>query len=233
MSYRFDGFARVRCELELSDKVLTNINDVNGDPARFPRGAKTRFEFALFFSSQNSTGLVDASQIDSPRLRIFASDDPDGSVAIDSITTGATVRLKGDLTATQWASGDPAMAHLVFEFPASQTAEGVFGGTLDDGDEEHWFLITNGSGGDFIACGKIRSFDAGYNPAGGTPPAAGNSATIEAIDALLNARLASFVKYRGNPPGATIELTAPSSGKTGKIGLDDDGNLITPNQVST
>lgn len=227
MSYRIDGYARVRQAIELSDKTLPALTDVNGDPARFPRGAKVRFEFGLFYDDT----IADASEITLPRLRIFDTSDPDSALALDS--NSGTVRVKGDLTDTQWQSGDPAMAHIVVEFTASQTAEGVFTTAPADADTEHWFLLTYGSGGDFLACGKVRSFDAGYNPAGGTPPVSGTTATVEAIDALINAKLAGFVKYRGNPAGATIELTAPSTGLTGKVGLDDEGNWLTPNQVST
>lgn len=226
MPYRVDGFARVRQALELSDKLLLSLTDVNGDPARFPRGAKVRFEFGLFYNNE----LVDASQILLPRLRILDTNDPDSALAIDS--NSGTVRVKGDLTQAQWDSGDPAMAHVVCEFTASQTSEGVFTTTPADGDVDHWFILTFGVGADFLASGKVKSFDAGYTAAG-SPPPGGSAATLEAIEALLNARLLGFVKYKGNPAGSTIELQSPSTQLLGKIGLDDEGNWLTPNQVTT
>lgn len=227
MPFRFDGFTRIRAKLELTDKLLRNLVDVNDDAARFPRGAKLRFEFGLFYNNI----IIDASQIVLPRLRVLDTSDPDSALALDSNL--ATVRVNGSVTQEQWDSDDPAMAHIVAEFTASQTAEGVFTTPPVDGDTDHWFILTAGAGADFIASGTVKSFDGGYNPAGGTPPAGGSAATIESIEALLNARLANFVRYVGNPAGATIELTAPSSGKTGKLGLDDEGNLIAPNQVTT
>ncbi len=223
MSYRIDGFARVRQAIELSDKELPSLTDVNGDPCRFPRGAKVRFEFAFFYDDV----LADASQIVLPRLRIFDTSDPDSVLALDS--NSATVRVLGTLTDAQWQSGDPAMAHVVVEFPASQTAEGVFTTPPADGDTEHWFLLTWGTGGDFLACGKVKSFDAGYSAAAGTPPVAGSGATIEAIESLLNATLDGFVKFRGNPAAREIELTS-AGGKIVKIGADDNGNLSTGTQ---
>lgn len=215
MPYRVDGFSRVRCKLELSDKVIPNLGEVSGDPARFPRGGKVRFEFGLFFNDQ----LVDASQIILPRLRILADGDPDSAIAMDS--NSGTVRVRGDLTAEQWASDDPDMAHIVCEFTASQTAEGVFG-TPADGDVDHWFLLTWGAGGDFLCSGKVKSFDAGFTAAG-TPPAGGSAATIEDIEALLTAMLADVVRFRGNPAGRDIQLTS-ANGKLFNIGVDDAGN---------
>lgn len=227
MSFRYDGYTRIRAELELSDKHLPNLSDVNGDAARFPRGAKLRFEFGLFYNGV----LIDASQIVAPRLRVLTDGDPDSALGMDS--NGAVVRTKGDLTAEQWASADPAMAHIVIEFTAPQTAESVFGGGLADANTEHWFLLTDGVGADFIVSGILKSYDGGYNPAGGTPPATGPGADMAAIEALINAKLANVVKFQGNPAGATIELTSPTTGKKGKVGLDDEGNWIGPNQVST
>ena len=216
MSYRIDGYARVRQAIELSDKLLPALADVNGDPARFPRGAKVRFEFGLFY---NDT-LADASQIILPRLRIFDTSDPDSVLALDS--NSGTVRVKGSLTSAQWLAGDPADAHIVVEFSASQTAEGVFTTAPADGDVEHWFLLTYGAGGDFLAAGKVKSFDAGYT-ASGTPPAGGTTATVEAIQALIDAQLAGVVRFKGNAAGHEIELTS-ANGKLVRYGVDDNGN---------
>lgn len=228
MSYRYDGFTRIRAALELSDKALLNISDVNNDPAKFPRGGKVRFEFGLFWNDE----IIDASAIDAARLRILSNEDPDSTLAIDSITSGAVVTLNTGITQADWDTGEPAKAHLVFEFPASQTAEGVFAGTLADAATKHWFVLTAGASNDFLVAGIIESFDAGL-AVSGAAPGVGTTATVEAIEALLRQQLANFVKFKGNPPGATVELTAPTTGKIGKIGLDDEGNLITPNQVTT
>ena len=92
MSYRFDGYARVRVALELSDKRLLSLADVAGDPARFPRGAKVRFEFLFLYNGE----IVDASALDTPRLRILSTEDPDSALAIDS--NSGTVLVKGDVT---------------------------------------------------------------------------------------------------------------------------------------
>lgn len=227
MSYRFDGYARVRVALELSDKRLLSLADVAGDPARFPRGAKVRFEFLLLYNNE----IVDASALDTPRLRILSSEDPDSALAIDS--NNGTVRVKGDVTLAQWQTGDPAMCHFSVELSSTYTAEGVFTGTLADTETPHWFLISAGAGGDFVACGLINSFDAGYNPAAGTPPATESGASIASIEALINSRLANVVRFSGNPAGATIELVSPSAGFKVKLGTDDEGNLYTPTQVVT
>lgn len=228
MSYRYDGYTRIRAALELSDKALLNISDVNQDPARFPRGGKLRFEFGLFWNDE----IIDASFIDAARLRILSSEDPDSAIAMDSITSGAVVTLNTGITQDDWDTGEPAKAHLVFTFPASQTAEGVFTGTLADSGSKHWFVITAGSSNDFLISGIVESFDAGLAVAG-SPPASGTTATVEAVEALLNQKLANFVKFKGNTAGATIELTSPTTGKILKLGVDDEGNPITPNQVTT
>lgn len=228
MSYRYDGYTRIRAALELSDKALLTISDVNNDAAKFPRGGKVRFEFGLFWNDE----IIDASAIDAARLRILSTEDPDSAIAIDSITSGAVVTLNTGITQDDWDTGEPAKAHLVFEFPASQTAEGVFTGTLTDAATKHWFLLTAGASNDFLVSGIIESFDAGL-AASGAAPGVGTTATVEAVEALLAQRLANFVKFRGNTPGATIELTSPTTGKIAKIGVDDEGNLITPDQVTT
>lgn len=224
MSFRIDGYSRVRCALELSDKILVDLNDVSGDPARFPRGAKVRFEFGLFFNGE----LADASQIVQPRLRIFDTSDPDSTLAIDS--NSGTVTVKGDLTQAQWDSGDPSMAHITCSFTSALTAEGVFTTPPADDPTDHWFLLTFGTGADHIASGKLKSFDAGYNPAGGTPPASGTAATIEAIDALINAKLAGVVRFKGNPIGQTIELSSAGGAWKIKLGCDDNGDVYSPTQ---
>ncbi len=217
MSYRIDGFARVRQAIELSDKLLPNLTDVNGDPARFPRGSKVRFEFGLFYDEV----LADASAIILPRLRILDTSDPDSVLALDS--NDGTVRVKGDLSSAAWLGGDPADAHIVIEFDASLTAEGVFTTAPADSETEHWFLLTYGAGGDFLAAGKVKSFDAGYT-ASGTPPIGGTTATVEAIQALIDAHLAGVVRFKGNPAGAEIELTSPTTGRLVRYGVDDNGN---------
>jgi hypothetical protein len=227
MSYRFDGFARVRVALELSDKRLASLSDFGGDPARFPRGAKVRFEFLFLYNGE----IVDTSLLSLPRLRILSTEDPDSALAIDS--NNGTVYTKGDVTLAQWQTGDPAMCHFSVEFTSTYTQEGVFTGTLADEDSNHWFLISAGAGADFVAAGLIKSFDAGYNPAAGTPPATGTGATIESIEALITARLAGVVRFSGNPAGAVIELTSPSAAYKVKVGSDDEGNLYTPTQVVT
>ncbi len=228
MSYRIDGFARLRQAIEMSDKLLPSLSDVNGDAARFPRGRKVRFEFGLFYDEL----IADASLIEQPRLIVFSTTSPASVVAIDS--NNGEVRVNGGLTKAQWDTNDPAMAHIVVELPAILTADGVFTTAPSvTGDTEHFFTLIWGAGGDFIASGILKSFNPGATGVVGTPPVGGTTATIEAIDALLNARLANFVKFRGNPAGHTIELTSPSTAKTGKIGIDDEGNWITPNQVTT
>lgn len=227
MSFRFDGYTRIRAALELTDKLLLNLTDVNGDAARFPRGAKLRCEFGLFYNGE----IVDASQITAARLRVFDTSDPDSTLALDS--NSATVRINGGISLDDWNSDDPAKAHIVVEFSASQTAESVFTTPPADGDVDHWFLLTAGAGADFLAAGTLKSFDGGYNPAGGTPPATGTAATVEALEALLNARLADVVRFRGNPRGATIELESGLGAYKLKVGCDDEGNVYTPNQVNT
>lgn len=227
MSYRFDGYARVRVRLDISNKLLTSISDFAGDPARFPRGAKVRFEFLFDYNGE----IVDMSDLTSPRLRILSTDDPDSALAIDS--NNATVVVKGDVTEEQWATGDPAMCHVSFAFSSVYTAEGVFTGTLADADVNHWFLVSAGAGADFVVSGHLKSFDAGYNPAAGTPPTNGTGASLADIEALLNSRLATYVKFRGNPLGETIELTSPSGTFKTKLGCDDNGDTFTPTQVTT
>jgi len=226
MPFRYDGFTRIRAALELTDKRLLGLVDVNGDAARFPRGARLRWEFGLFYNNE----IIDASQIVLPRLRILDTSDPDSALALDSNL--ATVRVNGGITLAEWQTDDPDKAHIVVEFTSSQTAEGVFTTPPADPDVEHWFILTAGTGADFIASGTIKSFDGGYNPASGTPPVGGTGATVEAIQALLNATLAGFVKYKGNPAGATIELSS-DNGLLGKVGVDSEGNWMQPNQVTT
>lgn len=227
MSYRYDGYTRIRAALELSDKALLNISDVNSDAAKFPRGGKVRFEFGLFWNDE----IIDASAIDAARLRILSTEDPDSALAIDSITSGAVVTLNTGLVQADWDTGEPAKAHLVFEFPASQTAEGVFAGELADGATKHWFVLTAGASNDFLVAGIIESFDAGLAVAG-TPPVSGTTATVEAIEALLQQKLANFVKFAGNPPGARVELTS-EGGQIVKLGADDEGNFITRTTPTT
>lgn len=228
MSYRYDGYARLRAKLELSDKRLVSIADFAGDPARFPRGAKVRFEFLFVFNGD----IVDMSDLTAPRLRILSEADPDSALAIDS-NSATTVTIKGDVTEDQWNTGDPAMCHVSFAFSSVYTAEGAFSPAPADGDVDHWFLLSAGAGADFVACGLLKSFDAGYNPAAGTPPTNGTGATIADLEAILNARLANVVKFSGNAPGKTIELLSPNSTFKIKLGTDDEGNAIVPTQVTT
>jgi hypothetical protein len=228
MAFRYDGYARVRCKLELSDKRLLTIADFAGDPARFPRGAKVRFEFLFTFNGE----IVDMSALLAPRLRILSTEDPDSALAIDS-NNATAITIKGDVTQDQWDSGDPAMAHCTFAFDSVYTAEGAFTGTLDDGETKHWFIITAGAGADFLVCGHLISFDAGYNPAAGVPPSGGSGATITDIEAILKSALANVVRFQGNPAGASIELLAPGSGRKVKLACDDEGNFQANTQTTT
>jgi hypothetical protein len=184
-----------------------------------------RFEFLLVHGP--SAELADPSLIAAARLRVLSSEDPDSAIGIDK-TIGPSY-INAGVTAAQWASGEPEMCHLRFELTSSETAEGVFAGTLADADADHWFLLTHGSGDAFLFASKVKSFDAGYT-ASGTPPLSGTAASIEQVRAYLDAALAQYVKFVGNPPGRKLELTSGVGGKVVQLGADDEGNFSTGTQ---
>jgi len=225
MSFRFDGFTRIRAALELSEKKVTLTDAISGGAVPFFRGARLRFEFGLFYKGE----IADASLITAARLRILSDSDPDSALAMDKTIGPAEMNTGIDID--DWNGGESADAHLRFEFTATEAAEGAFTGTLDDGDVPHWFLLTSGVNEDFLGAGTVISFDGGYNPAAGSPPAVGTGATVDQINAILQAALSNVVKYTGNPAAATIELTAPTTGKKVKLGCDDEGNFITDTQA--
>lgn len=225
MSVRIPNTQRIRAQLDNFQLKGVLNNALTDAAAIFARGSKLRFEFALFYGEE----IADPSQITTARLRILAGSDPDDAVAMDK-TIGIDQMNLG-ITAGQWVAGEQNHCHLAFEFLAAETAESVFGALADE--STHWFQLTYGPDDTTWFCGTLKSIDPGYDAPGNAPPAAGQSVTRDEVAAMLAAFAQSFVKFKGNPAGATIQLTAPSSGKIGEIGIDDDGNWIQPNQVTT
>jgi len=223
MAFRIDGFSRVRAALDLSGKTGPLTDALNDGPLRFARGARTRFEFLL----KHGETIADPSLISVARLRVLSTSDPDSVVALDK--TISVTSINAGVTQDQWDAGEPDMAHLRFEFTSSETAEGVFTATLADSDADSWFLLTYGSGDDFLYAGLVKHFDAGYTSAG-TPPASGTAATIEQVRSTVEAMLANVVRFEGNPAGAKIALTSAVGGLKVRLGCDDAGNFSTGTQ---
>lgn len=223
MSTRIDGYQRIRAVLDVQEKRGTLTDILTGAPARFARGARLRFEFLLKHGSE----LADPSLISASRLRVLSSSDPDSALAMDK-TIGPSFMNPG-ITEADWDTNEADKCHLRFEFVAAETAEGVFSGTLSDDDTPHWLLLTHGAGEDLLFAGLVNSFDAAIGTAG-TPPTTGTAATLDQIRALLEATLQNYVKFTGNPAGATIELTSGATRKVAKIGADDEGNIYTGTQ---
>jgi hypothetical protein len=227
MSARIDSFSRVRAILDLQQKTGQITDALTGAAAIFPRGAAVRFEFLLMHGSE----LADASTIAAARLRVLSDHDPDSALGIEK--TISSTSMNPGTTLAQWEAGDPSHAHLIFELTSSETAEGVFTGTITDESHKHFFQVTHGAGFSLLYAGLVNSFDAGYNPAAGTPAVTGSGATLEQIRALLEATLVNVVKFKGNPNGATIELSSPNGTYKVKLGTDDNGDVYTPTQTTT
>jgi hypothetical protein len=221
MSFRIDE-SRVRIAFDTAAKTGIAADVISGDAARFARGARLRIECGLFYKE----GLADPSLITSAHLRIFASGSPDAALAMDRII-GAT-KMNPGINQAQWDAGESANAHFLFEFSAAETSESAFGGGLAN-ETTHWLLLTQGPNEDFLWAGMITSFDAGYNPAGGTPPVTGAGATLDQVAALLQATLQGYLKII-NDAGITVTFTSPSTGKLVKIGANDDGTVLTETQ---
>ena len=225
MSHRIDNYTRVRVALDLSGKTGSlPVSDVrSGGRAQFPRGGPTRFEFLLMYGNE----LSDPSVIAAARLKVLSSGDPDAAIGINK-TIGPSM-INAGVSLEQWDTGEPDMCHLRFELSSSETAEGVFAGTLADADQDHWFLLTHGAGDVFLYSGIVKSFDAGYT-ASGTPPLSGVAASLADVQAYVDAALQQYVKFTGNPPGWRIDLESPTTGKHVKLGADDEGNFSTGTQ---
>ncbi len=227
MTMRIDGFSRVRAVLDLSDKrgALTDV--LSGGPARFARGARVRFELLL----KQGDDLADPSLIDAARLRILSSSSPDSALGIDA-TIGPSAMNRG-VTEEDWDTGEPDKCHLRFELTASQTAEGVFAGSpLANDDFDHWLLLTYGAADDFLFAGTVKSFDAGTGAAG-VPPSSPTAASLDQVRAYIDAALANYVRFSGNPAGALVEFTSAVGAKKVKIGADDSGDLYVGTQTTT
>jgi hypothetical protein len=224
MSFRIDE-SRVRIEFDTAAKTGIALDVISGDAARFARGARLRVECGLFYKD----ALADASLLTSARLRIFAAGDPDAALAMDK-TIGVTAMNLG-LTQDQWDSGESAKSHLIFEFSAAETSESAFGGVLDD-TSDHWLLLTQGVQNDFLWAGKISSFDAGFNAAGGTPPVVGSGASLDQIAALLQTTLQGYLKIV-NGPGINVTFQSPTTGKLVTLGANDDGTELIATQTDT
>ncbi len=227
MSFRLDGFSRIRAELPFAAKVGVLNDVISGQAAVFGRGNKLRFEFLVTYKDEPA----DCTQLTNARLRILSSDDPDSALAMSK--TIGPANIHGDITLEQWQAGESQHAHLIFEFDATETAEGLFTATLADTATDHWFIIDFDTGSSLVYAGTVKSQDVGNNPAAGTPPTNGTGATLEQIRAEFAAALTNVVRFNGNPAGATIELVAPTTGLKIKLGADDEGNLLTPTQAST
>ncbi len=226
MPYRIDNYSRIRAELDISKKTGRAITDkLSGDPGRFGRGSNLRLEFLL----KHGGVIADPSNVAAVRLRVLSTEDPDSTLAIDK-TIGPTEMNPG-ITQDEWDTGDPSKAHLIFQLTSSETAEGVFTGALADSDVEHWFLLTYNADASLLFAGTVKSFDAATGAAG-TPPLSGTAASVEAVAAMINAMAGGFVKYVGNPPGRTLELTGSNGHKT-QWGTDSEGNPIIGTQVTT
>lgn len=223
MAFRIDGFSRVRVALDISEKTGILSDQLSGTAARFARGSRVRFEFALFHGAD----LADPSEIAAARLRVLSSNDPDSAIGIDK--TIDPTAINAGITLAQWDAGEAEHCHLAFELTSSETAEGVFNGTLADADVKHWFLLTYGAGDDFLFAGEVESFDAGYT-ASGTPPLSGTAASIEQVRQIVEALTANVVRFDGNPAGARVSLTSPSGQKYARLGCDDAGNFDTGTQ---
>ena len=219
MSFRLDGYSRIRAELPFAAKTGIMTDVISAAPALFGRGNKLRFEFLVTYQDQPA----DCTQLTNARLRILSSDDPDSALAMTK--TIGPENIHGDITLEQWQAGESQHAHLIFEFDAADTAEGVFTGTLIDGATPHWFIIDFDAGASLIYCGILQSIDAGNNPAAGTPPTNGTGATLEEIQALLAAQLLNVVRFEGNPAGRKVAFLSPTNGKTVRIGADDNGDF--------
>lgn len=223
MPYRIDDYSRIRMEVDIVAKTGPVVEVLNGGQCIFGRGSKLRFEFLLKAGEE----IADPSLISVAHLRVLSSEDPDSAIAIDK-TIGPSAMNAG-VTQAQWDAGDPAMAHFRFELSSSETAEGVFAGTMADAGQKHWFLLTHGAGDDLLFAGVIQSFDFGSNAAG-TPPLSGTAATLEQVSAVINAALQNVVKFTGNAAGKTIELTSPTTNLKVQLGADDAGNFSTGTQ---
>jgi hypothetical protein len=103
---------------------------------------------------------------------------------------------------------------------------------LADADENHWFRLTHGSGDALLFAGTVKSFDAGYT-ASGTPPLSGTAASIEQVRSYIDAALAQYVRFVGNPAGATIETTSAVGGLKTKVGTDSNGDFGVITQTTT
>lgn len=226
MSQRIDGYSRIRTEIDISEKTGTLSDALSGGACRFARGTRVRFEFLLM----QGNALADPSQIAAARLRLLSNEDPDSALGMDK-TIGPSL-INAGVTLVEWKTGEPDKCHLRFEFSSSETAEGVFAGTLADADDDHWFLLTHGAGDDFLFAGLVKSFDAAMATAG-VPPSSPTAASIEQVRAYVDAALAQYVKFVGNPPGATAEFTSGVAQKKVKIGADDNGELYVGTQTTT
>ncbi len=221
MATRVD-IPRIRCKIDLSEKTGTLVDTISGGNFNYPRGSDQRWEFGLFFGEE----LADTSLLTTARLRLRTTGDPDApSLAVDK-SIGVTSMNSG-ITLAQWNAGEPSHAHLAFEFTAAELAESVYGTPEpSDSGQQHWLLLTHGATDRHLFGGVVTSFDAGHDASGNAPPSSPTNISKEEVQALFAALAAQFVKYRGNPAGATIELTSGSTGKLIKIGADDEGNIV-------
>lgn len=210
-------------EVDIVAKTGAVTEKLNGGQCIFGRGSALRFEFLLRAGAE----IADPSLISVAHLRVLSNSDPDSAIAIDK-TIGLSAMNAG-VTEAQWDTGEPAMSHLRFELTSSETAEGVFTGTMADAGQEHWFLLTHGAGDVLLFSGIVRSFDFGATAAG-TPPLSGTAATLEQVSAVINAALQNVVKFTGNPAGATVRLQSPTTGLFVQLGADDQGNFSTGTQ---
>jgi len=222
---RIDGFSRIRATLDISKKTGALSDVLCGDAARFARGARLRLELLLVHGQE----LADPSLIDAARLRILSTDDPDSAIAVNKAIGPSAINA--GVTLEEWDAGEPDKCHLRFELTAGEVAEGVFTGTLADASQ-HWFLLTYGAGEDLLFAGTVGSFDGGYT-ASGIPPLAGSGASLDDVRSFITAALNNYVKFSGNPKGATIRLDAPVADKRILVGCDDNGDPSFSTQTTT
>lgn len=194
-------------------------------PLLFARNSGLRIEVA-FFSGDT---LMSIDNIGSVTLEVKRTNSPSAALAM-SQTIGVDSMRKG-LTTEEWESGEPDMAHFVFIFVSGETADANFG-TPDD-SATHWmslsgFTLDNVLDRDVFGVAPINSFNAGISGATPTPPATGTAATFAEISSLMQ----DFLK-KINAAGTTLTLTSPNGVKKLKIGVDDNGDMITETQTSS
>ena len=113
---------RIRCEVDLSDRSFRFLDVLSsGQAPKIWRGSKVQIELGFFFGhSDNKVILTDLAGLTS----ITVGAKPSGNLAADFVLPPTTVvsgNFTTNLTSSDWASNDPAKAHVVISYTADQT----------------------------------------------------------------------------------------------------------------